>query len=270
MIKTEYRIIDEFDNKLTKSAIKINNIIIFKSNKIVSNGEDKLIFYNLNNRNILTTNIDKDKKQYSFIYLANGLTLLPINGKMSNNRLLLCACKKYLKFQKNGILLLSFEENNNISNSFMPINYTFYNTNNFEVFCFCPITIKSDYEQIINVSVKKDKIYSDYFFVGGFDLFKKEGIIKLFKVIYSEKLKKNRIEFIQDISFFQKEKCKRFNGPISCITQSNIDNKILVTCWDGNIYLFESPDIKDYLEYDMKVNNKISFKKFFQNKKNDR
>ena len=34
-----------FDKKLMKSAIKLNNIIIFKSNKIVSNGEDKLIFY---------------------------------------------------------------------------------------------------------------------------------------------------------------------------------------------------------------------------------
>jgi hypothetical protein len=116
MIKTEYRIIDEFDNKLTKSAIKINSIIIFKSNKIVSNGEDKLIFYYLNNRNILTTNIDKDKKQYSFIYLANGLTLLPKNKKMPKNRILLCACKKYLRFQRNGILLLSFEDNNNIIN----------------------------------------------------------------------------------------------------------------------------------------------------------
>ena len=49
--------IDEFDKILTKSAIKINNIIIFKSNRIVSNGGDILIFFNLKSKKIFTTNI---------------------------------------------------------------------------------------------------------------------------------------------------------------------------------------------------------------------
>ena len=141
----------------------------------------------------------------------------------------------------------------------MPINYTFYNTNNFEVFCFCPIIIKSS--NIILIENDKNNKDTDYFLVGGFDSLKKEGIIKLYKVIYIEELKKNTIEFIQDFIFYEKGKSKRFKGPISCITQSSLDNQILVTCWDGNIYLFD-PDIKDYLEYDEQVKNQISFKNY--------
>ena len=56
----------------------------------------------------------------------------------------------------------------------------------------------------------------------------------------------------------------RFKGPISCITQSSKDKTTLVTCWDGNIYLFESPDINYYLEFDKQVENRIYFKEFFQ------
>ena len=183
---------------------------------------------------------------------------MPKNKKMPKNRILLCACKKYLRFQKNGILLLSFKDDN-IDNFDIPINYKFYCTNNFEVFCFCPI---STFKDIQILEIKTDKKDTNYFLVGGFDSIKKKGIIKLYKFIYDENFNKNRIEFIQDI-IFDKKNYIRFNGPISCITQSNIDGKILITCWDGNIYLLEINDISYYIEYDNQVNNKDSFNKFF-------
>ena len=186
---------------------------------------------------------------------------MPKNKKIPKNRILICACKKYIRFQKNGILLLNFEDDNNIDNSSILINYEFYCTNNFEVFCFCPISIFNDIQILENKSNKND---TDYFLVGGFDLIKKRGLIKLYKVIYGEEFNNIRIEFIQDIVLFDKQKkFKRFNGPISCMTQSSIDGKIIVTCWDGNIYLFDYTGIKQYLEYDKQIKDKISFNEFF-------
>ena len=129
-----------------KSAININNIIIFKSNKVVSKGQDKLIFFYLDSKNTFNTNINK--YEYSFIYSPNGLTLMPKKENKSENAILLCACKKYLKVQRNGILLLSFKDDENITNKY---NYhKFYCTNNFEVYCFCPISIIDKLEIIKN------------------------------------------------------------------------------------------------------------------------
>ena len=39
----------------------------------------------------------------------------------------------------------------------------------------------------------------DIFFVGGFDLDKNKGLIKLYKVIYNDEIEKIEIEYIQDI-----------------------------------------------------------------------
>ena len=57
------------------------------------------------------------------------------NGKnvKKAKAILLCACKKYLEKQNNGILLISLENNSQKS-------YNFYDTGKFEVYCFCPIS----------------------------------------------------------------------------------------------------------------------------------
>ena len=85
-------------------------------------------------------------------------------------------------------------------------------------------------------------------------------MIKLYKILYAQEYDKIKIEYIQDI----KLKDKIFTGPISCITQSSTDGKILITCWDGNIYLFDYPKISYYVEYDEKIENKIEFNTFFK------
>ena len=54
-----------------------------------------------------------------------------------NNKILLCACRKYNPQQKNGILLIKLEPNNN--NKFEEI---FYGTEYFQVNCFCQILLK--------------------------------------------------------------------------------------------------------------------------------
>ena len=128
-------------------------------------------------------------------------------------------------------------------------------TKDFEVYCFCPILLIES----IKITNKKIKISdTEYFLAGGFELNKHKGIIKLFKIIYSE----NKIEYIEDIAF-DDDNYKRFRGPISCITQSSSDGKLLISCWDGNIYLFDAPKISKYLG-DKKYKDNISFEEFFK------
>ena len=57
-----------------------------------------------------------------------------IKKKDGENKVLLCACKKYIKDQKNGILLVNPQlgENKEIKNPF-------YDTGDYEVYCICPI-----------------------------------------------------------------------------------------------------------------------------------
>ena len=98
------------------------------------------------------------------------------------------------------------------------------------------------------------KIETDYFLVGGFDIKRKKGMIKLYKVNYGKKYDNTKIEYIQDL-IVNDNKIK-FKGPISCIIQTIYDGKILINCWDGNVYLLIFSQIKNYLEYDEK------FKKF--------
>ena len=100
--------------------------------------------------------------------------------------------------------------------------------------------------------------------VGGFDNNKKKGIIKLYKVNYGIEYDKTTIEYIQDIIFAnENNNMKGFEKPISCIIQSNLDNKIIVSCWDGIVYSLDKPNIEDYIKYDEKFKQNISFNNFF-------
>ena len=187
------------DKYNAKSAIKINDFVLFKSNKICSMGNDHLFILDIKNNKIVTNNI---KDEYSFTYSQNGLTILTINiknkknMKIRNKTILLCACKKYIKTQKNGILLLiGFEEK--IKN--FDITTYFFETGTFEVYCFCPILIFDTYNIL-----KKNITNTNYFLAAGFEKKKYKGIIKLFKVIYSNE-KFDKIEFIQDIEIIDRK-----------------------------------------------------------------
>ena len=113
-------------------SIKINeNLIAMTSNKVHDYGEDKLIFYNTDKKTI-----SREIEGYSFTSGINGLALIPREEVKCKNKILLCAYKKYIDGQKNGIYLanLQLEDKQLVNNHF-------YDTENFEVFCFCPILI---------------------------------------------------------------------------------------------------------------------------------
>jgi len=223
-------------------CIKINDkYIALTSNSILQNGEDLLYIYDTEIKRCIK-NID-----YSFVVGVNGLNLMDIleevdeNDKNDNkdqkeNTLLLCACKKYNDSQKNGIIIIdtnSIEENNNLY-------YIIYETDDFEVSCFCPLKIKKDNNMQI----------TNYFLAGGLDGERKQGIIKLYKVQYNEKEKtdKIKIEFLQDIEIETNEKFEGFNSNIECMIQRQSDGKIFISSSDGNLSLFSEPNLDYYLE----------------------
>ena len=112
---------------------------------------------------MLYKNIFNTINNYSFNISQNNLTLIPDEDDNSINKILLCACKKYIKGEKNGILLVKLELNKNIK-----IIEKFYDTSNFEIYCFCPIL---KLENDLNILNKENKKITDskYFLVGGFD-----------------------------------------------------------------------------------------------------
>jgi len=229
--------------KTYRGGIKLNDkTVVLNSNSLIQNGEDKLIFYNIKTKKIIN-----EIEGYSFTISTNNLLLMPNEEIKNNNKILLCACKKYNKNKKNGILLVNpnLGDNKRIENEF-------YETYNFEVYCFCPIFIfENNNKNLKNLPIDKKgikKTITDYFFVGGFDLEKREGKIKLFKIIYGKKAWNTKIKYIQDIEFEDNEKFEEFDGPISCIIQSKTTGHILATCYNGNIYLFTPPNIDYYLQ----------------------
>lgn len=231
-IRQEMKIFD----KSYKGGIIINDYIIaLTSNRVIPYGEDKLVIYNKSLRKITFEVIG-----YSFIPSSNGLNIVTRN----ENTIILCACKKYLKDQKNGILLVNYEMGKK-----KKINHIFYNTKYFEVYCFCSIFIKDELNnKILEENIRK--IDTDYFLVGGYDQKKNKGMIKLYKIIYTEKFIETKIEFIQDIDIIKSEKFKGFKEPISSMIQSKRNGNLLISSWDGNIYLFKPPNISYFLFYD--------------------
>ena len=235
-----------------KGGLKINkNFIAITSNKIVNGEKNILEFYNANSQRIIKT-----IKNYSFISSTNGLALMPREETKSEEskseyRYLLCACKKYESNKMNGILIVSDQ-----IESKLEIKKPFYNTGNFEVYCFCPLLYKErqSYKKLLD---DYKFLKSDYFLVGGYDPMKGKGIIKLFKLNHKENIEDTTIEFIQDIDIEQSKDFNGFKRPITCIIQSKKNGKILVSCWDGNIHLFSCPNIYQFIKYEETTKNDI-------------
>ena len=242
------------------NCIKINdNLLALVSNRIFPRGEDKISIYNNNSKKI-----SYSYDGYSFILSPNGLSYFgkreiefsddrkkrkkKKNKKNRINNILLCACKKYYNDQKNGILII----NGDISDYNNTYKY-FYDTDSFEVNCFCPIkkinnkninfdNINKEYKNNINI------VETDYFFVGGFDIDKRQGMVKLFKLILNEGMADIKIEFLQNIEFLDNEDFNGFASAINSIIQSNISGHIIISCCEEKIYLLSQPNIDYYLE----------------------
>ena len=122
---------------------------------------------------------------------------------------------------------------------------------------------------------------TEFFLVGGFDKILREGKIKLFML--KKDNNKRKIQFLQDIEIEKnnkwtekeeeelqskkpdikeeenKEKKEElkvpdnkkfygFHGAISSIIQSSSRKNILVSCYDGKIYLFTKPNLSLYVQ----------------------
>jgi hypothetical protein len=274
-------------DKTFKGVIKIGkDLAVMTSNSVSVNGEDSLIVYDCSG---ITKDTKEEKKiinndgkkkddkikeiyknKYSFILNNVGLALINfkenknknvniINAQKENeneyfkDKILLCACKKYLSHQKNGILLVNIQ--NILGKDYKKVKHPFYDTGEFEVYCFCPLTIE---EKKFTINKSKSEIQTEFFLVGGFDNGKCEGKIKLYKMLYNDDPTKVRIEYLQDIEF-KKDREKKFlgfNGAISSIIQSEKYLNILATCYDGNDYLLSPPNLEYYLDEKNENNNK--------------
>ena len=234
------------------------NIIAVVSNKVYKNGQDILKIINTNNKNELK------QIEYSFNTNPNSLLIIDTNIKIKsssnsnseggnkkkkrnknknksnvhnngteNAKLLLCACTKYSEEQKNGIFIMC--PNINAKR----IQDEFYDTGDFEVFCFC---------HLINAKEEKGKNdengenYSDKHFllVGGYDDNLNKGLVKIFEIIYdiNDKIELTKLKFRRNAYNLSNSK-----QPINCIIQSSKTGEIIVTSWDGSVKLFKKPNL---------------------------
>ena len=198
-----------------------------------------LILYDLIKKRI----IKKEELPFylSFNLSQNSLTKMNIEKKINinkkeYNKVLLCACKKYIKGQKNGILVFNYNFNDKEY-----IKREFYKTDNFEVYCFCQLSIYERTSDLLNDNYEKTN--TNYFLVGGYDLCKSKGIIKLYKLIYNYENDSITIKYIENPIV---KGINDIRGPISCIIQSKQNGNILITSWDGNIYSLTGPN-KEYI-----------------------
>ena len=220
----------EINNMGFTCGLKISdNIVVAVSNKIMKNGEDSLKFIKITNGN----EINQKQEYHSFNTSPNSLILIEHKFKNNNKKdknvnesikLLLCGCTKYLREQKNGILIVAPNQKK--------IKNNFYETGDFEVFCFCLLQKNN------TMSDENNKKDNDYFLVGGYDSINNQGLIKLYKIIYDNNHIENvKIEFMQNVS-----NLSMFKFPINCIIQSSKNEEIIVSSWDGTVNLFTSPN----------------------------
>ena len=94
-------------------------------------------------------------------------------------------------------------------------------------------------------------------FIGGFDLDKGEGVIKLYKIKF-EYNSNAKIEYIQDI-IMQNEinNFYGFKGAVIYIFQSKNDGNFLITSSDGKVYLFSPANINCFLFFDEEEKKKL-------------
>lgn len=204
-------------------CISLNDeLICLKSNKQISNGKDRLTFFNLNTKNIVNQ-IDG----YSFTLYSNRLILVPLDEK-GEKQILIASCTKYSKSQKNGILVINIDIKNKQK---METKTEFLETEFFSINCICNLNDK-----------KKDNDKKDiYFLAGGVDSEYSKGMVKLYKIYEEEG--KTCIEFLQEVLSEE-----TFEGTISYIHQLK-NGKIIISAGNGEI-LFSSPNLNGYKEDD--------------------
>ena len=233
----------EKDNNDKSKYIRLNfmggrkimdNVYAFVSNKIYDHGENMLVildFLNQSKTQIIPGD-KKDEDKYSFNIGNNSLYLINAD-KDDKYKILLCSCKSYVEGTKNGILMVLMEINNQDLKTFHP---QFYPTDDFEVNCFLSIDKSNDIHYIL---------------VGGFEVGKRRGNVKLYRLSCNIQEEKPEIEYIQDaIENFGD--LGDFDGMINSMVkfkENDIDKRIKISCINGDDYIFELPINNDYIKF---------------------
>ena len=214
-------------------------IFAFISNDLLPKGENKLLIYNFKKNGTI-----KEINNYPFKISNNSLysiNLKTINSIDIDRKILFSSC---VSTDKNGFL---FVDINLKKNTFVE---SFYETKEFEPNCFCQISIV-DNNNSINDDIAKEKNIeikeTEYFLVGGFEPIKRMGSVKLYKIKYCSKNDKINIRYLFDIATEDVDQFKGFNTDVTCITQSKITGNLLISCLDGNTYLFKPPNLEIFL-----------------------
>ena len=199
----------------TEGVIVKDNIICFKSNKQLTNGDDLLTIFNSYSKKVIS-----EINGYSFAISPNRLILINQNEK---RKILISACTQYSREQNNAILFVNFvfseDEKFETKVHFEEIEY-------FSVNCICKL----------NINNKNNEIF---LLAGGVDEEYNKGIIKLYKVEFNDN--ETNVEFLQNI-----ELGDYIEGSISYIYQLK-NGKIIVSCGNGNI-LYTTPNLDGYNE----------------------
>ncbi len=241
--RINYRINKIFEvNYINGINIK-EKIFAFSSNDLVPHGENKLLIYDFNTNETL-----KEIKNYPFKISNSSLHVInleKINSISLDRQILLCSCSPDIKNGKNGFL---FVDINSEKKEFVEC---FYDTKEFEPHCFCHISIvenNNSIDDVITIEENIDIKETEYFLVGGFDPMKRIGCIKLYKIAYNERNDKINIKYLLDIETEDVDNYMGFDTDVTCISQSKITGNLLITCLDGNVYLFKPINLQLFLK----------------------
>ena len=208
-----------------QNSLKINNeITILTSNSLIKEKKEKLIYYNTKKKEKIN-----QIEGYSFSPTLNGLSLI--------KNVIICICTKFYQHQKNGLLIIPLLNNN------QKMKEKFYETDNFEPHCIYPLLLIDNKSKVIINKEDIIKKETDFFLVGGLDLEKITGKIKLYKLIYDDIASDYRIEFIEDIELKDNEGIIEIESTVNCIIQSTKDGNILFICSNGDLYIFPTPNL---------------------------
>ena len=243
-----------YNNLICGGIIIEDKYFVLISNEMISDN-NILILYNLENLETIKKPY-KIEKEYTFNLSKNNLSYVKMSLNENKEQIiLLCACKKYIKSQENGILIV------NINIRELNIEKTkFLKTGSFEVYCFCPISLYEKRKNSFFSMEKSETKNAKYVLIGGFEQCK--GNIKLYKLFYNndaidlECIDEDIIDFDKNSDF------RGFKKPINCIIQNKKNGDILSSSLDGNFYLFNSPNISYFSKYEKFYENDMLLTKF--------
>lgn len=202
-------------------SIKINKdvvLFLYESISKEQKEKDKLLFFNLSKKEVIQEIVIG-----TFSKFPNNLVCIENEKRKSKNKVLLCACKNLN--HENGIILI------NINFEKPPIKTSFY-IQNFNINCICPITTNLSNEIYIN---KKDDviIFTKYLLVAGIE--NNNNTIKLFKLLFTNNIDNNFIEYDRDIEV---KILERIKAPITCLFQFKKDGRLILISEDGFVFYF--------------------------------